>query len=77
MNYNPKIDCEVNPEDELLEMINKIRSRKFNFTTLPTINRWWSVRERITCEIKNISDNEIEIWLNNKNPLLVSDLNVF
>ena len=77
LNYNPKIDCEVNPEDELLEMINKIRSRKFNFTTLPTINRWWSVRERITCEIKNISDIEIEIWLNNKNPLLVSDLNVF
>ncbi len=77
LNYNPKINCEVNPEDELLEKINKIRSLKFNFTTLPTINRWWSVRERITCEIKNISDNEIEIWLNNKNPLLVSDLNVF
>jgi len=77
LNYNPKIDCEVNPEDELLEKINKIKSRKFNFTSLTTINRWWSVRERITCEIKNISDNEIEIWLNNKNPLLVSDLKVF
>jgi len=70
LNYNPKIDCEVNPEDELLEKMNKIKSHKFNFTSLTGINRWWSVRERITCEIKNISDNEIEIWLNNKNNLV-------
>lgn len=77
LNYNPKINCEGNPEDELLETINWIKSQKNNFISLTSLKRWWSVRERVKPEIKNYSDNEIEIWLSNNNSDSISDLNIF
>jgi hypothetical protein len=77
LNYNPKIDCAGNPEDELLEKINKIKAHNSNFTSLTQIKKWWKIRQRIESEIKNISDNQFEIWLTNKNSLVVSDIKVF
>lgn len=77
LNYNPKINCEENPEDELLETINQIKSQKNNFISLASLKKWWSVRNRVKPEIKNYSDNEIEIWLSNNNSVSISDLNIF
>jgi hypothetical protein len=77
LNYNPKINCEGNPEDELLETINQIKSQKNNFISLASLKKWWRVRERVTSEIKNYSNNEIEIWLSNNNAISISDLNIF
>jgi len=77
LNYNPKINCESNPEDGLLEKINQLNSQQYNFTSLNALKKWWSVRERITSEIKKISDSEIELWLTNKNSISVKDLNIF
>ena len=77
LNYNPKINCEVNPEGELLEKINQIKSQQYNFTSLASLKKWWRVREKITSEIKNISDSEIELWVSNKSSVAVSNLNVF
>ncbi len=77
LNYNPKIDCAGNPEDELLDKINKIKTSSYNFTSLPPIKKWWNLRERIVSEIKNISDNEFEVWVTNKNSSVVSDIKVF
>jgi len=77
LNYNPKINCDGNPEDELLKKINEIKKYKYKFTSLNELKKWWNIRERITIDIKNISDSEIELWVNNKNSLAVSDLNVF
>ncbi len=77
LNYNPKINCDINTEDELLGKINHIKSQQYNFTTLNELGKWWNLRERITCEIKYPSENEIEIWLTNKNSILLNDLNVF
>ena len=77
LNYNPKINCEENTEDELLKAINLIKLQKNNFISLTSLKRWWSVRKRVTAEIKNVSDNEIEIWLSNNNSVSISDLNIF
>jgi hypothetical protein len=77
LNYDPKINCEGNPEDELLETINQIKSQKNNFISLTSLKRWWNVRKRVTAEIKNVSDDEIEIWLSNNNSVSISDLNIF
>ncbi len=77
LNYNPKINCDVNTEDELLEKINQIKSKQSNFTSLTDLENWWKLKERISFEIKYISENEVEIWLTNKNSISISDLNVF
>ena len=77
LNYNPQINCDVNTEDELLEKINQIKSKQYNFTSLTELGKWWNLKERFAYEIKYISDNEIEIWLTNKNSISISDLNVF
>ena len=77
LNYNPKINCDINTEDELLEKINQIKSKQYNFTSLTELGKWWNLKERFAYEIKYISDNEIEIWLTNKNSISISDLNVF
>ena len=77
LNYNPKINCDVNSEDELLGKINQIKSKQYNFTSLTDLEKWWKLKERISFEIKYISENEIEIWLTNKNSISISDLNVF
>ena len=77
LNYNPKINCDVNSEDELLGKINQIKSKQYNFTSLTELEKWWKLKERISFEIKYISENEIEIWLTNKNSISISDLNVF
>jgi len=77
LNYNPQINCDVNTEDELLEKINQIKSKQYNFTSLTELGKWWNLKERLTYEIKYISDNEIEIWLTNKNSISISDLTVY
>lgn len=77
LNYNPKINCEAHPEDELLSSINQLKSQKNNFISLASLKKWWNIRKRVTAEIKNVSDNEIEIWLSNNNSVSISDLNIF
>lgn len=77
LNYNPKINCDVNTENELFGKINQIKSQQYNFTSLTELEKWWNLRERITCEIKYTSENEIEIWLTNKNSIPLNDLSVF
>jgi len=75
LNYNPKINCDVNTEDEFLKKINQIKSLQYNFITFSELEKWWKLREQITYEIKYTSENEI--WLTNKNSVPISDLNVF
>jgi hypothetical protein len=77
LNYNPKINCDINTEDELLGKINQIKSLQYNFITLTELEKWWKLKERISCEIKYISDSEIEIWLTKKNAISIRNLNVF
>lgn len=77
LNYNPKVDCEVNAEDELLEKINQLKSQQFNFITLNELAKWWNVRERITYEIKIISDTEMELLVTNKSSVVINGLNIF
>ncbi|HEX9253697.1 MAG TPA: hypothetical protein VF870_15735 [Ignavibacteriaceae bacterium] len=77
LNYIPKVNCDINPEDELLKQINQIKSSKYNFVTPESLKKWWSVKQKITTEIKYINDNEIEIWLSNNNLSKVSELEVF
>lgn len=77
LNYNPKVDCEVNAEDELLEKINQLKSQQFNFITLNELAKWWNVRERITSEIKIISDTEMELLVANKSSVVINGLNIF
>jgi hypothetical protein len=77
LNYNPKINCDIKTEDELLGKINQIKSEQYNFTSPTELGKWWNLRERITCEIKYISENEIEIWITNKNTISISDLSIF
>lgn len=75
--YNPKIDCEKNLSNELLININQIKSNKYNFVSLNSLKKWWKIRERISAEVKSISENEIEIVLNNKSSNEINDLKVF
>lgn len=75
--YNPKIDCEKDLQDELLIKINQIKSNKYNFVSLNSLKKWWKIRERISAEVKLISENEIEITLNNKNSNEINGLKVF
>ncbi|MEO8232995.1 MAG: hypothetical protein ABI638_11980 [Ignavibacteriota bacterium] len=75
--YNPKIDCEKNLEDELLTNINQLKSNRYNFASLNSIKKWWEIRERISAEVKSISENEIEIILNNKNSDEINNLKIF
>jgi hypothetical protein len=77
LNYLPKVNCDINPEDELLQQINQLKSSKYNFVTPASLKKWWSVKQKITTEIKYINDNEIEICLVNNNSSKVSDLEVF
>lgn len=77
LNYIPRNNCKDNLGDELLAKINQLKTKQHNFTSLALLKKWWNVRERITSEIKNISESEIEIWLTNKNSSAVNDLNVF
>lgn len=77
LNYNPKVDCEVNAEDELLEKINQLKSQQFNFITINELAKWWNVRERITYEIKIISDTEMELLVINKSSVVINGLNIF
>jgi hypothetical protein len=77
LNYIPKVNCDINPEDELLKQINQIKSSKYNFVTPESLKKWWSVKQKITTEIKYINDNEIEIWLSNNNSSKVSEIEVF
>lgn len=77
LNYNPKVDCEVSAEDELLEKINQLKSQQFNFITLNELAKWWNVREQITSEIKIISDTEMELLVTNKRSVLIYGLNLF
>lgn len=77
LNYIPKVDCEVIAEDELLEKINQLKLQQFNFITLNELAEWWSVKERITYEIKIISDTEMELLVTNKSSVLINGLNIF
>ncbi len=77
LNYNPKVDCEVNAENELLEKINQLKLQQFNFITLNELAKWWNVRERITSEIKIISDTEMELLVANKSSVVINGLNIF
>ena len=77
LNYDPKVNCEVNSEDELLGRINQTKSKQYNFTSLTELEKWWKLKERMSFEIKYLSDNEIEIWVTNKNSISISDLNLF
>ena len=44
LNYNPKINCDVNSEDELLGKINQIKSKQYNFTSLTDIRKMVEIK---------------------------------
>jgi hypothetical protein len=77
LNYNPKINCDDDPEDELLRKMNYVKSQQYNFTSLSSLEKWWNRRKKIISEIRNVSDNEVELWLTNKNSVAIDGLNVF
>ncbi len=77
LNYNPKINCDINSGNELLGKINQIKSQQYNFTSLTELEKWLRLKEHISYEIKYISENEIEIWFTNKNSIPLNDLNVY
>ncbi|MBK7629781.1 MAG: hypothetical protein IPJ23_03595 [Ignavibacteriales bacterium] len=75
--YNPKFNCKTDLDYELIEEINQLKTDKYNFASLNSLQKWWNIRDKISSQISFISENEIEILITNKNSVEVNDLKVY
>lgn len=75
--YNPKFNCKTDLDYELIEEINQLKTDKYNFASLNSVQKWWNIRDKISSQISFISENEIEILITNKNSVEVNDLKVY
>jgi len=74
INYTPKIDCEKNIEDDLLADLNLLGLQNYHFVSLTTARDWWIIKNNLKCEINNLLENSIEIFVSNNNPVEVDNI---
>ncbi len=75
--YYPEFNCKSNQVDKLFAEINSLKSNGYNFTSLASLNEWWSVRNSISAKLGMISEKEMEVLINNKNPIKLNSLKVY
>lgn len=77
LNIIPSVDCKKSSQKDLYGKIQLLKDNGHNFTTIDSINNWWKTRSGITTMIKNIKENQFELWLTNKNFVEINDLNIY
>ena len=65
-----------NSEDEFLTMINQFDKQNLTFTSLEEIGEWWKIKNKLDAKIISISENDIEVLVNNKNIEQVNNLHL-
>ena len=77
INYNPKINCDKNSEDDFLTLINKVDKEHFAFASLNDIGEWWNTKNKLDAKIISKFENSIEVLVTNKNFVEVKNLQLY
>lgn len=65
--FDSRINCNENSEDDYLLLLNRIKSDDPWFPSLMELKEWWILKENISVKIKAINENSLVFILSNNN----------